>query len=91
MGAVGRAVANPEWISLFLGSTVIHIESVFSNHKPIIIHPKGIQIRKQTMEVRIGLVERRDVPYYSGINLVPFNFLLLSNVCGGSKFEELPN
>lgn len=37
-----RAVANPEWLSLFPGSSVRHLESILSDHKPIIIHPDGI-------------------------------------------------
>lgn len=41
-----KAIANTKWLSLFIGSFVIHLESAFSDHKPIIIHPKGIPVKK---------------------------------------------
>ena len=40
-----RAVANPEWISLFPGSVVTHLDPIFSDHKPIFIQVDGIQTR----------------------------------------------
>ena len=42
-----RAVANNDWISLYPGTMVKHLECGFSDHKPIIIHLEGIPIRKQ--------------------------------------------
>lgn len=42
-----RVVANPEWLTLFPGSSVRHLDSVFYDHKPIIIHPDGIQARSR--------------------------------------------
>ena len=41
-----RAVANTQWLSLFPGSSVTHLDSAFSYHKPLIIHPDGIPIKK---------------------------------------------
>lgn len=38
-----KVVANTECISLFLDSFIFHLEFAFSNYKPIIIHPEGIQ------------------------------------------------
>ena len=46
MGAIGWAVSNTRWLSLFPGSSVIHLDSAFSDHKPLIIHPEGIPIKK---------------------------------------------
>ena len=42
-----RAVANQEWISLFLGYSVTHLDTVFSDHKPLSIHMDGLLIRNQ--------------------------------------------
>ena len=42
-----KAVANNDWISLYLGTMVKHLKCGFSDHKPIIIHLEGIPIRKQ--------------------------------------------
>ena len=30
-----------------VGSSIFHLESAFLDHKPIIIHPEGIQSQKQ--------------------------------------------
>ena len=32
-----RAVVNSEWISLFPGSVVTHLDAIFSDHKPLLI------------------------------------------------------
>lgn len=40
-----KAVANLEWLTLFPGSLVRHLDFIFSDHKSIIIHPNGIQAR----------------------------------------------
>ena len=42
-----RAVVNTEWISLFPGYLVTHLDTVFSNHKPLSIHMEGLPIRNQ--------------------------------------------
>ena len=42
-----RAIANMEWISLFLGSLVTHLDSAFLDHKPFLIHIDGIPIKNQ--------------------------------------------
>ena len=42
-----RAVANQEWISMFPGYSVTHLDTVFSNHKPLSIHMEGFQIQNQ--------------------------------------------
>ena len=39
-----KAVANNDWISLYPGTMVKHLECGFSDHKPIIIHLEGIPI-----------------------------------------------
>lgn len=42
-----RVVVNLEWLTLFPGSSVRHLDPVFYDHKPIIIHPDGIQARSR--------------------------------------------
>ena len=42
-----KAIANHEWISLFPGYSVTHLDTVFSNHKPFTIHIEGLPIRNQ--------------------------------------------
>ena len=42
-----RAVVNTEWISLFPGYLVTHLDTIFSNHKPLSIHMEGLPIRNQ--------------------------------------------
>ena len=42
-----RAVANSEWLSLFPGSSVTHLDAIFSDHKPFLIQLDGIPIRNQ--------------------------------------------
>lgn len=42
-----RAVANNDWMSLFLALKVYHLECGCFDHKPIIIHPLGIPTRHQ--------------------------------------------
>ena len=42
-----KAIANHEWISLFPGYSVTHLNTVFSNHKPFTIHIEGLPIRNQ--------------------------------------------
>ena len=42
-----NAIANHEWISLFPGYSVTHLDTVFSNHKPFTIHIEGLPIRNQ--------------------------------------------
>ena len=42
-----RAVATMNWIKLFPTTKVLHLECGSSNHKPIIILPKGIQKKCQ--------------------------------------------
>ena len=42
-----RAVATTNWIKLFPTTKVLHLECGSSNHKPIIILPKGIQKKCQ--------------------------------------------
>ena len=32
-----KAVANPEWFSLFPRSSVTHLDAIFSDHKPLLI------------------------------------------------------
>ena len=38
-----RAMATTDWIELFSATKVVHLECGSSDHKPIIIIPKGIQ------------------------------------------------
>ena len=42
-----RAIANHEWISLFPGYSVTHLDTVFSDHKPLSIHMEGMPIQNQ--------------------------------------------
>ena len=42
-----RVVANQEWISMFPGYSVTHLNTVFSDHKPLSIHMEGLPIRNQ--------------------------------------------
>ena len=42
-----RAVANTEWISLFSGYSVTHLDTVFSNHKHLSIQMEGVPIQIQ--------------------------------------------
>ena len=42
-----RAIANYEWISLFPGYSVAHLNTVFSDHKPLSIHMEGMPIQNQ--------------------------------------------
>lgn len=41
-----RAVANNQWFSLNLGTTAQHLQTHSSDHKPIIIIPKGIILKQ---------------------------------------------
>ena len=40
------AVGTQDWLSLFPATKVITLECGTSDHKPIIIHPMGIPVRK---------------------------------------------
>ena len=42
-----RAVATTDWIDMFLATKVVHLECGSSDHKPLIIGLKGIQIKKR--------------------------------------------
>ena len=42
-----RAVAKSEWLSLFPGSSITHLDAIFSDHKPLLIQLDGIPIRNQ--------------------------------------------
>lgn len=42
-----RVVANTEWISLFPGYSITHLNTVFSDHKPLSIQIEGLPIRNQ--------------------------------------------
>ena len=40
-------MANPEWFSLFPGSSVTHLDAIFSYHKPLLNQLDEISIRNQ--------------------------------------------
>ena len=42
-----RAVATTDWIEKFPATKVVHLKCGSSDHKPIIILPKGVQIKKK--------------------------------------------
>ena len=42
-----RAVTTADWIDIFPATKVVHLECGSSDHKPLIIQLKGIQIKQQ--------------------------------------------
>ncbi|XP_075665296.1 uncharacterized protein LOC142634953 [Castanea sativa] len=44
--SLDRAVATTDWIDMFPATKVVHLECGSSDHKPLIIRLKGIQIKQ---------------------------------------------
>ena len=42
-----RAVATTDWLDMFPATKVVHLECGSSDHKPLIIRLKGIQIKQR--------------------------------------------
>ena len=47
MGKTDRAVATTDWLDMFPTTKVVHLECGSSDHKPLIIQLKGIQLKQR--------------------------------------------